>query len=158
MVYNITPITSVKPTDCGATCLKMLCDFYNIEADLQTLIEECNTRLIGCSAKDILTVGRKYGLDMRAYKETADSLYKQDRPAIIWWKWKHFCVFCGIDEDNKVVICNPDRGKYSLSKDVFESFYSGIALTNGEAQDLPISEEATAADYEAALTELGVSI
>jgi len=43
MVYNITPITSVKPTDCGATCLKMLCDFYNIEADLQTLIEECKS-------------------------------------------------------------------------------------------------------------------
>jgi len=137
MIYQITPIISPKPTDCGATCLKMLLDYYHIEADLDTLIKECKTTLIGCSAGDINRCGRKYGLDMRAYKTEAKDIFTQDRPAILWWMRRHFVVYCGMNEDGKAVIINPDSGRYCRSKETFESFYSGIELTNGEPQDLP---------------------
>ena len=158
-MFNIIPITSEKQTDCGATCLQMLLQYYNIEVDLNTLIKECNTSITGCSAKDILNAARKYGLnDAKAYNITPDSLVIQDRPAIIWWLYHHFVVFCGQDENGKIVICNPDSGRYRLSYDTFKSFYCGIAITNGEAQDLPQTEEATVADYQQALMDLGVKI
>lgn len=136
MVFDITPVTSERDTDCGATCLKMLLNFYGQDVPLDQLIEECNTRLIGCTATDVLRVGRAHGLDMRSFKEGAEDVFKQDRPAIIWWMYCHFCVYCGVDEDGKVVICNPDRGRYRVSKGVFRSFFSGIALCNGEPQDI----------------------
>jgi len=136
-MFDITPITSPKPTDCGATCLKMLLSYYGQDIPLGTLAKECNTRLIGCKAEDIKRVGNAHGLDIKYYRTDVDGIITSDRPAIIWWMYNHFVVFCGINNEGKIVICNPDRGRYRVSKGVFKSFYSGIALTNGE---LPVED------------------
>ena len=143
MVYDVTPITSPKRFDCGATCLQMLLDYYGTKVDLDVLTEELNTRLVGCSAKDMLRVGRLHGLDMKAWKETAEDVLKQDRPSIVWWKYCHWIIVCGVDDSGKVVICNPDKGRYRLSKSNFEVMYTGVCLTNGTPEDLPETVEPT---------------
>ena len=135
-MYDVTPITSEHPTDCGATCLKMLLDYYGIDVSLDQLIKECNTRLIGCTAAGVLRAGRLHGVEMHAYKTDLDGILKVDRPAIIWWKRKHFCVLCGVDEGGNIVIINPDRGRYRMSKSLFKCWYSGIALFIGEPVDI----------------------
>ena len=140
MLYNIIPITSDKPTDCGATCLKMLLNFYGIDVDLDQLIEECHTRIIGCTAKDVWEAGRLHGLDMHTYNTDVDGVIFADRPAIIWWKRRHFCVLCGVDENGSIVICNPDRGRYRMSKSLFRSWYSGVAIFNGVPEDIEGTE------------------
>ena len=134
-MYDVTPVTSRKQVDCGATCMKMLLNYYGQDAELKDLILECKTRLIGCSAGDLKRVGNAHGLDMIAYQMDAAELIRQDRPAIVWWKFGHWCVCCGRDEDGNVVICNPDRGQYRMKADTFASFYSGVALFNGEPVD-----------------------
>lgn len=135
-MFDVKPITSEHPTDCGATCLKMLLDYYGIDVTLDQLIKECNTRLIGCTAADVLRAGRLHGVEMHAYKTDLDGILKVDRPAIIWWKRKHFCVLCGIDEGGNIVIINPDRGRYRMSKSLFNCWYSGISLFIGEPVDI----------------------
>ena len=142
-MFDIVPVTSARPTDCGATCLKMLLSYYGIDVDLETLIKECNTSLTGCSGKDLIRAGKAHGLDMIAYKDGDGEggvpwkgvLY-QDRPSIIWWLYEHWCVLGGLDDDGKVVIYNPDRGRYRISKGTFESFYTKVAIFNGEPHDL----------------------
>lgn len=134
-MYDVKPFTSPKQVDCGATCLQMLLDFYGIDAGLEELIEACNTRIVGCSAKDLVNAGKKYGLEMKSYKMSSDILYIQDRPSIIWWRNNHFCICCGIDRNENVVICNPDRGRYRMPKQTFEAYYSGIAIFNGIPED-----------------------
>lgn len=135
-MYDIKPITSDKATDCGATCLKMLLNYYGIDVELDQLIKDCNTRLIGCTAADVIYAGRLHGVDMHAYKTDVDGVLNVDRPAIIWWKKTHFCVLCGVDDDGNIVICNPDRGKYRMSKSLFTAWYSGVALFVGEPADI----------------------
>ena len=135
-MYDITPISSEHPTDCGATCLKMLLSYYNADVPLDQLVKECNTRLIGCTAADVLRAGRLHGQEMHAYKTDLDGILKVDRPAIVWWKRKHFCVLCGVDEGGNIVIINPDRGRYRMSKSLFKCWYSGIALFIGEPVDI----------------------
>lgn len=135
-MFDIEPMTSPKATDCGATCLKMLLKYYGEDVPLDQLIEECHVGLIGCSAKDILNAGRLHGLDMTAWQMDADEVMRQDRPAIIWWMYNHFVVFAGMDEDGRAVICNPDRGRYRVSKGTFKSFYTKVALFNGEPHDI----------------------
>ena len=143
-MFDVKPIVSPKSNDCGATCLQMLLAYYGIEVSLEMLTKECNTSISGCTAGDIMRAGRKHGLDMKAWRDIkagdqapADSktisvdLFTQDRPSIVWWKYKHFCVLCGLDENGQVVICNPDRGRYRMSKGIFNSFYSGVSITNG---------------------------
>lgn len=157
-MFDVTPITSPKPFDCGATCLKMLLAYYGTDVPLDQLIEECHTTITGCTGKDVLRVGRAHGLDMKAFQMDAEELVNQDRPAIVWWMYQHFVIFSGLDENGKVVVCNPDLGRYRMNVDTFKSFYAGVSFWNGEPEPLPVEEIATAEDYEHALTELGVEV
>lgn len=136
-MFDVKPITSKIEVDCGATCLQMLLAYYGIDVALQTLIDECGTNAVGCSAGGIKKAGDKYGLNIKAYSMSSEELIRQDRPAIIHWKGNHFCVFCGVNEEGKVVICNPDRGRFGLPVKSFERFYCGVSLWNGEPHDLP---------------------
>ena len=158
-MFDVIPVTSSIQVDCGPTCLKMLLAYYDIDVPLEDLIAECNTRVIGCSGADLMRVARAHGMDdVKAFRMDAAELVRQDRPAIIWWKYQHWCVFCGQNDAGQVVIVNPDRGMYPLDKESFSCMYTGVAIFNGDPEDLPESEEATAADYEQALSNLGVSL
>ena len=135
-MYDVKPVISGNPVDCGPTCLKMLLAYYGHDVELDTLIRECNTRFIGCTAADIRRAARLHGLDnIKVYKMDAAEAARQDRPSIVLWKYNHFCVCCGMDDDGKVIICNPDLGRYRMSEETFTSMYSGIALFNGNPQD-----------------------
>lgn len=136
-MFEITPITSSKELDCGATCLKMLLDYYGIDVPLDTLSKECRTRAIGCTLLDVKMAGKRHGLDMHAYMIDGEEVIRQDRPSIVWWGHNHFCVCGGRDENGKAVVYDPDRGRYRLTEGTFCSIYSGIALFNGEPVDLP---------------------
>ena len=45
-------------------------------------------------------------------------------------------MLCGVDDAGNIVICNPDRGRYRMSKSLFEGWYSGVALFIGEPVDI----------------------
>lgn len=135
-MYDITPITSEHPTDCGATCLKMLLSYYDVDVPLDQLIEECHTSIIGCTARDLLEAGRRHGQELHAYKTDIDGILAVDRPAIVWWKRKHFCIFSGVDLAGNIVIINPDRGRYRMSKSLFKCWYSGVAVFVGVPADI----------------------
>ena len=146
MVCDVKPIVTPEPRDCGPTCLKMLLDYYGKGegVSIEDLIKDCNTGFIGVTGTALMRAGRKYGLDMRAWREikpgeevSPDALtidvptLGQDRPSIIWWRYNHWCICCGKDENGKVVVINPDRGRYRMSESTFKSWYTDISLTNG---------------------------
>lgn len=150
-MFDVKSITSPKECDCGATCLQMMLDYYGTQTDLATLIEDCNTNIWGCNAKDLINAGSKHGLDLHAYSMPTDELLAIDRPAIVWWKNNHFVIYCGQSEDGKVVIANPDKGRYGIRKGVFDAYYCEVAITNGEPDDL--TEPITIYDKYKALQE-----
>lgn len=136
-MYDVYPMTSPKPLDCGPTCLLMLLNYYGIhDIPLETLNEECGINILGCSMGDLKRVGDAHGLEMHAYQTDIDGVIKADRPSICWWKYDHFVICCGLDDDGKVVICNPDKGRYRMSQGLFKTFYSGKALFNGVPEDI----------------------
>lgn len=137
MVYEMTPRTSPKPNDCGATCMQMLLEYYEQEVDLETLIKECNVGITGSSAKDLMQCGRLHELDMKCFKMDAEELIRQDRPGVVWWMYRHWVVFGGVNDAGRVVIYNPDLGRYTVSKSVFKSFYTEVSIWNGNPEDLP---------------------
>lgn len=136
-MFDVIPITSPKINDCGATCLQMLLAYYGIDVDLDTLIRDCNTGISGCTMKDIAVAARKHGMpDAKCYMADVAGAVDVDRPGVVWWKYRHFCVSCGRADDGQIVICNPDRGRYRMSEGVFKSFYSGYVLFNGIPEDV----------------------
>ena len=135
-MYDVKPVTTEHATACGPTCLKMLLGYYGQDVDLDELIRECGTKITGSTAKDLMVAGRKYGLDLRAFKMDAEEICKQDRPAIILWKLVHFCVFCGVDQDGNVWICNPSSGRFSMPRSTFERYFSKICIFNGDPDEM----------------------
>ena len=154
-MFDVQPITSPKPYDCGPTCLKMLLGYYGIDVPLDTLIEECHVGVAGCTGADILRAGRLHGLDMQSWSIDAAELVRQDRPAICSWRYNHWVVFCGRDDDGRVVVCDPDRGRYRMSEGTFASLFSGldahpgqgVAITNGEPEWLGVTDNIPAGEY-----------
>lgn len=158
-MFDVKPITSKVERGCGPTCLTMLLDYYGIPADRDEITKECCVNIAGCTAGDIVRVGKAHGLDMTAYKMDADELIRQDRPAIAWYRYAHFVIMAGQDDQGNVVICQPSQGRFAMDAESFSKLYSGVAIFNGEPEDLPAPPvQATAEDYEEALGRLGVNI
>lgn len=142
-MFDVKPVTSEKPFDCGPTCLKMLLDYYGIDVPLEQLTKECGLSLAGSTALDLMRVGETHGLDMQSFSIDAEELVQQDRPAIIHWKFGHWIVFAGTDESGRVYICNPDMGRYRMSAETFKTYFTGleshpgqgVAIFNGDPHD-----------------------
>lgn len=135
-MYDVIPVTTAHPTACGAAALKMLLAYYNIEADLDQLVTELGIGVAGCTGNDIKRVGNAHGLDVRFYKMDADGVFATDRPLILWWRRKHFVVFCGMNKKGEPVICNPSSGQFPISVDAFKRLFSEIAFSNGKTDDI----------------------
>lgn len=157
-MFDVTPVTSRREVDCGPTCLKMLLAYYGIGVPLDQLIAECGENVWGCTAKDLMVAGGLHGLGMTAYHVDADELLGLDRPSIIWWRRNHWCVLCGVRDDGRVEICQPDRGKFSVSKGSFESLYAGVAIFNGEPHDNGEPEPVTVSDLADAMADISVTV
>ena len=134
-MYDVKPFTTAHASACGPACLKMILVYYGKEIPFDTLVAECGITVTGTTISNLLRVGKAHGLDMRAYKMDAQDVLNLDRPAIIHWRYTHFVVFCGRDENGEPVICNSASGRFSLPIDDFKRFYTGYALTNGQNDD-----------------------
>lgn len=135
-MFDVLPVTTDHATSCGPACIKMLLDYYKQDdVSLEDLIRECNVTTTGCTMGDVRRVGNAHGLNLIPYHCDAVSLMAQDRPAIIWWRYTHFVVFCGMNENDEPVICNPSMGRFPISKEAFKRFYSEVECCNGEPKD-----------------------
>ena len=135
-MFGVNVVVSPQKTDCGPTCLNMLLSYYGIASDVNALSKECGISVSGVTMAALKRAGEARGLDMRAYDMDAEYLASRDRPAIIWWRYKHFCIFDGLDESGKVVFINPDSGRMRLGLESFSRLYAGKALFAGEPQEL----------------------
>lgn len=135
-MYDVIPVTTNMATACGPTCLKMLLQYYGIDVPLGTLVKECNVNVTGCTDGDLLRVGNAHGLKITRWNMDADGVLPLDRPAIIWWRYTHFVIFAGLNDKGEPVICNPNNGRFAISREVFARFFTGRVLCNGHPDDV----------------------
>ena len=148
-MFDVKATTSRAATNCGAACMVSFLAYYGIEKTIDEMRKELNTTISGCSGKDLRVCGGKYGLDMIVWGEGEEwegkgtglacdvDILDQDRPAICLWKYNHWIIFCGMDDNGKVVIMNPSRGRYSISQSLFRAFFSNVSVTNGIPERMP---------------------
>lgn len=136
-MFDMEFVSQRRSTCCGPASLKMLLDYYGVDVAFDTLVEECGVSVDGCTAKDLLRVGRAHGLDnMAAYRTDAEDVFIQDRPAILYWRQCHFLVYGGLNDKGEPVLYNPGRGVYPIDRGTFEVLYSGVMLSNGMPEDV----------------------
>lgn len=136
MVYEITPVTSRHAADCGPASLAAFLNYHGYDVTLEQMREACHTGLHGCSGKDILEAARGVGLDsITAYACSADDVLDADYPAICFWSYNHWIVYSGKENDGRVVVCNPCRGRYHIDASLFKALFTEVAIYAEPVED-----------------------
>lgn len=136
-MFEIDFCSQRRETCCGPASLKMLLGYYGVDVAFDTLVEECHVSVDGCTAVDLLRVGRAHGLaSLSAWQTDAEDVLKQDRPAILYWRGTHFLVYGGLNDKDEPVLYNPARGVYAIDRGTFAVLFSGVMLSNGTPEDV----------------------
>lgn len=115
--------------ECGAASLSMVLRKYGLFLSLSELRRLCGVSRDGTSLLKIKKAAINLNLDVVAKKGSLDALRSDScLPAIAWWNYNHFVVIDQI-KGNKVLICDPAGGKYTLPYPEAQQCYSGLALT-----------------------------
>lgn len=79
--------------DCGATCLRMICNFYGINYSLERLTKYTRTTRSGTSVYNLLEASEKLGFRTLCVKIDLQMLRNEaPLPCILHWNQNHFVV------------------------------------------------------------------
>ena len=128
-LYAKTPtIYQMEATECGAASLAMILAYYGKYLPLEQMRIETGVSRDGCNAKNIMRAGKKFGLEVKGYRKSLDSLLEVKPPCIIHWNFNHFVVFEG-HRGKYYYINDPGMGRRKLSYEELDAAFTGIVLT-----------------------------
>ncbi|MBE7441824.1 MAG: peptidase domain-containing ABC transporter [Flavobacteriales bacterium] len=111
--------------DCGATCLKMISEFYGKKFSINFLKKKTHVSKEGVSFANIIEAAETIGLRSTAAKLDLDAIEVHNfMPCIIHWKQNHFIILYKIS-GNKVYVADPGAGLIKYSKTEFETNWKG---------------------------------
>jgi ATP-binding cassette subfamily B protein len=124
-----TPIVlQYEAVECGAASLKIVLGYLGKVVSLAELRERCGISRDGVTAIQLKRTALSYGLEVRAYRCSADQLQTKAKvPVILFWNFNHFLVLEGFD-GNKVYLSDPARGRYSVAWEEFLTSFTGVVL------------------------------
>ena len=82
----------------------------------------------GSNAFYIKEAAKRYGLEVKAGRKSAEGIRSWRPPIIAFWQWNHFLVVEGFGR-GKVYVNDPASGRRTMGFDEFREGYSGIAFT-----------------------------
>ncbi|MBQ7154319.1 MAG: ATP-binding cassette domain-containing protein [Synergistaceae bacterium] len=127
-IVNVPVVMQLEALECGAASLAMVLAYYGLWIPLEQLRKECGVSRDGSNLKSIYAVAKKYKLNPKAFKCSAETLRdKAECPCVLFWEFNHFVVLDGFRKD-KVFLNDPARGKVTLTFAEFKKSYSGICM------------------------------
>lgn len=127
-VARVPMIMQLETLECGAASLAMVMAYYGKWVPLEQVRLDCGVSRDGSRAKNIYIAAEHYGMDVKAYRMSAENLRKEGKfPCIIYWNMNHFVVLKGF-KGKKAYINNPARGFEVIGRQEFERSYSGVVL------------------------------
>lgn len=121
---KIQYLTQLESSDCGPTCLKIICLYFNKNIDIQCIRNKCFINKNGVNLLDLITVAEKLGFDVYPIELSVDELIKQNTyPCLLHWDENHYVILEKYDNHN-FYIANPSIGKVVLSKNEFIGYWN----------------------------------
>lgn len=104
--------------DCGATCLKIVCEYYGKNHEYDYLRRLCYQRKTGVSLLALKNAAEQLGFKATAVKTSLAELRKNPFPCILHWNQSHFVVLYDIKEKT-------NRWVYKISDPIGYKFKYG---------------------------------
>lgn len=127
----------LESADCGATCLKMIAQFYNRKIDIRYLRDIAYTNKNGVTLSSLINAADTIGFETLPAQINFDQLCNQvPLPAILHWKNTHYVVaYKSEKKKNKqfIHIADPAYGKLKLQQNEMESLWNVDYEKNGIA-------------------------
>ncbi len=128
--------------DCGPACLRMICNFYGRDYDVDFLRQITHIGRQGVSLLDMSEAAEQLGFRTMMIELTVDELLEDcPLPAILHWNQDHYVVLYDIkkkkssaakDSNMRFQVADPAHGIVTLTTDVFKSKWErtgkGVAL------------------------------
>lgn len=155
-MINLFPsLKQQDQNDCGPTCLKMICKYYEVNVSIEYLRELSYVTYYGTSMLSLSRSAEQLGFRTISSKLTLKNFIKNfSLPTIIHWKQHHFIVVYKIKK-NKIYVSDPAIGKITYDIDSFLDGWSGEQ--NIDSIGFVLFIEATPDIYENERGEKGIS-
>lgn len=93
----------IDQMDCGATCLRMIFKYYEINVPIQRIRKLCQTTNTGVNLLGISEAAEKFGFRTYGANLSIDQLSDIELPCIVHWNQDHFVVLYKISNKNYYV-------------------------------------------------------
>lgn len=122
--------------DCGPTCIRMICKYYQNPYSASTVKSMCNLTRVGATLLDIKSCLVQMGFETVLLKVTDEEVVRMPLPAVLYWKQEHFVVLYKVSFKKGTCffhIADPAFGKIAIPQSHFQKAFlenssKGIAL------------------------------
>ncbi len=133
--------TFVKQKDsmqCGVACLKMICQHYGKNINIDYLENLCNTTIQGVSILNLCDTAEHIGFHTIAGRLTIQQLIESTKPVVLHWHQNHFVVLYRVTgQGKKFYIADPGIGLIKYSRHDFEKAWIS-SNTNNEDRGIAL--------------------
>lgn len=121
-------VLQMEAAECGAAALGIILEYYGRYIPLDQLREECGVSRDGSNALFIKEAARRHGLEVKAFRKSAEGLVHRKPPFIAFWESNHFLVVEGFAH-GRVYLNDPAIGRRTVSFEEFQRRYTEIAFS-----------------------------
>ena len=136
---------------CGASCLAMICSYFEKNECIEYLSEQCFATTEGVSLLAIDKVASKLGLRTISGRMSVNSINNIENPCILHWNQNHFVVLYKVKK-NRFYIADPAKGLVKYNLEEFKKHWVSTQ-SGGEEKGIAMFLEPTPAFYEKKMDE-----
>ena len=136
---------------CGASCLAMICSYFEKNECIEYLSEQCFATTEGVSLLAIDKVASKLGLRTISGRMSVNSINNIENPCILHWNQNHFVVLYKVKK-NRFYIADPAKGLVKYNLEEFKKHWVSTQ-SGGEEKGIAMFLEPTPAFYEKKIDE-----
>ncbi|MEB3179109.1 MAG: peptidase domain-containing ABC transporter [Nostocaceae cyanobacterium] len=120
-------IEQQSSSDCGATCLAMISQYWGRRYSLNTLRNLAGVEREGATLKKLAKAAESLGYHARPVRASLSRVQEQTNPWIAHWEGNHYIVVWKVKGD-RVWVSDPAMGKRTLKRQEFQDKWTGYAL------------------------------